>query len=297
MSSTVKDPTPVEHDRPEAASWRRSRSGRRRGLGSKVTWSDGNISPHKVLRLWLWRLLVAAAVLGVWQGLAAANIINVQFQSSPRLIFDYLDTVMLTATFWGNVWTTVFETVVGFLIGSLAGIVLGLALYKAHRVYEVLSPYISGLNSIPRVALMPIFILWFGLGSMSKIAGIVSLDIFVLIIATLGAVSNIDPDLLRLGRIAGLSRWSIFFKVVLRWAVPGIFGGLELALVYAFTGAVVGEMIGSFRGLGNLVETYSSDFNIAGVFGVLAIVGVIAAAMAAGLRRIERYLTRYQGMA
>lgn len=170
----------------------------------------------------------------------------------------------------------------------------GLALTQSSIAREVFDPFITGLNSLPRIALAPLFILWFGLGINSKIALAFSLVYFVQLLATLGAVANVDPELTRLARILGFSRNDIYMKVVLPWSISGIFGGLQLGLVTSFLGAVTGEILGAKGGMGVVLVEYANLFKTNDVLAALLILAIVASTLAFVMRNIEKRLIRYR---
>jgi NitT/TauT family transport system permease protein len=161
-------------------------------------------------------------------------------------------------------------------------------------VDAVLDPVISALNSIPRVALAPLFILWFGIGIQSKVFVGVSLVVFILLITTRAGIKNADPDLLTMSRMMCASTSQTFVKVVLPISLPSIFSGLQLAVIYSLLGVVVAEMIASQHGLGVVIAQYTQTLAINETFAVLLLLGVISTSLAAAVAFAERRILRWQ---
>jgi len=226
--------------------------------------------------MWLGRLLLIAAVGGVWQTLANRHLINPLFFGSPVGILGSLwsglvvKRALLPALGW-----TVIATLLAFGLGSAAGVACGLlfAIYPA--VGRFAEPFIMAFNALPRVALAPLFILWFGLGLVSKTAVGISLCFVILLSSTVAGTRGVDPDLQTLGRTLGIGGIQGFFHITLPSAIPTIFSGLRLGLVYALLGVVSAELIGSVNGIGVELSQFAGVFDTNGVFAVLVILAVV----------------------
>ena len=144
---------------------------------------------------------------------------------------------------------------------------------------RIVSPFLTAFNSMPRIALGPLFILWFGIGIASKVVLAFSLGYFIMLLSTLGGLKNVDRDLLLMSRLFGASELRLFRHVRLPWALPGIFAGLRLTLIYCSAGAVIGEMIAARSGLGLLVQTFSGRFDVAGVMALILVVAFMVMAL------------------
>jgi NitT/TauT family transport system permease protein len=179
-------------------------------------------------------------------------------------------------------------------VGSALGIAAGLALAAWPVVDEVVDPIVTALNSIPRVALAPLFILWFGIGIESKAFAGFSLVFFILLITTRAGLKNADPDLLTIARTLCSTRLQTFLKVVVPISVPSIFSGLQLAVIYSLLGVVVAEMIASQAGLGVIVSQYAQTFAINDTFAVLIVLGILSWLLATAVRVVESRVLRWQ---
>jgi NitT/TauT family transport system permease protein len=156
------------------------------------------------------------------------------------------------------------------------------------------NPYLTLLNAMPRIALAPLFLLWFGLGIGSKIALGFSLVFFIVLSATVAGMRGVDSDHLVLSRAIGASPTQMFFKVTLPSAVPVIFSGLRLALIFSLLGVVGAELIAAERGLGQTLAYLQSTFNTNGVMAILFLLAVIGLALTAGMNWLERHLLAWK---
>lgn len=221
------------------------------------------------------QLAFGLLLLAGWQ-LASGRLVDDFMVSNPISVVARLWEWFVTGAIWGHVWATVYATLVGFVIGSVVGVVSGVWLGLSPFMSRLLNPYIWGFNALPKVALAPLFILWFGLDINSKIALAAVLVVFLVFVNTFSGVREVDDDLTDSLRLMGASRRQILFKVVLPSATSWIFVGLKTAVPYALIGTIIGEMIAANRGLGYLVQRSGSEFDTAGVFAALVVISVLA---------------------
>jgi NitT/TauT family transport system permease protein len=223
------------------------------------------------------RLLVLVVVLLSWEVAARNNWVDPYFVSSPSGVFDFAVEYVGDGLLWEHLSVTLQETFLGFIIGSSGGIAVGLLLARFTLLDRVLDPFLTVLNSLPRVALAPLFLLWFGLGMTSKVVLAVSLVFFILVINTRLGVRNVDPDLVTVGLLLGSKEHQLFRSVILPAALPAIFAGLRLGVIYSLLGAVVGEMIAAEAGIGQQLTYFSGTFQTDGVVAMLVLLALIAA--------------------
>jgi NitT/TauT family transport system permease protein len=217
------------------------------------------------------------------------------FFGSPSGIAAYLwNGLVVTGKLWLDLGYTVAGTLISFLLGSGAALALGLSFVMFPRLERALDPYLMMLNSMPRFALAPLFLLWFGLGLGSKVAVGTSLSFFIVLANTVAGVRGVSPDLLVLSRSLGATPRQIFFKVTLPSAVPVIFSGLRLALVYSMLGVVGAEIIAAEHGLGQTLAYLQSSFDMNGVMGLLLLLACLGMAVTLGMTRLERALLQWQ---
>ncbi len=222
-----------------------------------------------------YQFLLTIVVLFVWQG-ASGRLIDNFFISNPLDVLRRLYTWTANGSIFHHIYATVLETVVGFVIGAVLGVALGIWLGMAPFYSRLLHPFLWAFNALPKVALAPLFVLWFGLGLESKIALAAILVLFIVFINTYQGIKDVDEDLLDSLRLMKATRMQLLRKVIVPSAVSWIFTGFKIALPNALIGAVIGEMIASSYGLGYLVQLSGAQFDTAGVFAVLVVIGVLA---------------------
>jgi len=240
------------------------------------------------------RLLVAAGVVAIWEGIVLLGFSTPFWISQPRLLAVRLATDMVSAEFWYHAFVTLWTTLIGLASGAVLGGISGYLLAR-HRLLDIaLEPYLAALYSLPRVALAPLFILWFGIGLMSKVMLAVSIVYFIMLYSVYSGVKNVDPDLVNAVRTMGATDRYLTRRIVLPSCVPFIFSGLRISLGMALIGTVVGEMIASQQGLGRLISIASGSFDTTGLFSTFVVLAVMAMALGAIMKAVERRLQRWQ---
>jgi NitT/TauT family transport system permease protein len=252
---------------------------------------------HGAASLW-WRLQAErlALLLGfllVWQLSVQFGFADSAFVSSPLAVWQALVRLFTEAGILSHLLTTAFEVAASFCASVVLGVLGAVFLDRSERARNLLGPYIAALNSMPRIALGPIFILWFGIEMASKVVLATSLGFFIMLMSTLGGLRTVDRDMLLMSRLYGASNVQLFWHVRLPWALPSVFAGLKLTLIYCTGGAVVGEMIAAKSGLGVLVQTYSSQFDVAAVLAVMVILILAVVLLSALLEQLEHRLLRW----
>ena len=241
------------------------------------------------------QIVSLAVFLLLWEWAAKTRAVDPLFIGQPSKIFVYLyqsifvDHLLLKEAAW-----TLSETAAAFVLGSVAGIAFGLLFVLYEPLERFLDPLFSALNSLPRIALAPLFLLWFGLGPVSKIALGFSLTFFIVLYNTVAGARSVDSDWVILARMLGAGKARIFFKVTLVSAVPTIFSGLRLGLIYALLGVIGGEIIASQHGLGQLLSLLANTFETNGVFAVLFFLAALGVALSKLMSAIEAHLLRWR---
>jgi NitT/TauT family transport system permease protein len=221
------------------------------------------------------QVALGLAVILVWQG-ASGRLIDNFFISNPVDVATRLWRWTADGSIFMHIGATVYATAMGFIIGSVGGAMLGVWLGVSPFASRLLNPY---LNALPKVALAPLFVLWFGLGIESKIALAAVLVLFLVFLNTFAGVREVDQDLVDGARLMRATRAQVILKVIIPSAMSWVFAGLKIAMPYALIGAVLGEMIAANRGLGYLVQFSGSQFDTAGVFAVLFVIALLAVAL------------------
>lgn len=229
----------------------------------------------------------------IWQG-ASGRLIDDFFVSNPVDIAKRLYQWIVDGSLFVHIWATVYATLMGFMLGSVGGVVLGIWLGVSPFTGRLLSPYLDALNALPKVALAPLFVLWFGLGIESKIALAAVLVLFLVFLNTIAGVREVDQDLIDGARLMRASRRQVIMKVIIPSAMSWVFAGLKISVPYALIGAVLGEMIAANRGLGYLVQFSGSQFDSAGVFAVLIVIALLAVALNLLVDIVQSHIQRWR---
>ncbi|MFF4686907.1 ABC transporter permease [Streptomyces sp. NPDC001307] len=244
------------------------------------------------------RVLLLVAVLGLWEGLSRAKVIDPFNFSMPSQIWDQISTWVMHGTAQGSlgeqIWATLQEALLGWIIGVVAGVLFGIALGRIAFLADVLGPYVKVLNSIPRIVLAPIFLIWFGLGPASKVASAVVLVFFPVFFNAFQGAREVDRNLVANARILGASNRRVTLQVVIPSATSWIFTSLHVSFGFALIGAIVGEYIGATKGIGLLVAASQGTFNAAGVYAAMVILAVVALAAEGLLTFAERRIFRWK---
>lgn len=229
---------------------------------------------------WEWGLSggLFVAVLIAWHGL-------VQWYQLPPLVLPLPKAVVLKLLrnladgfLLPHVWVTLSEILLGFLGGSLLGIGLGSMVATSPLLQRVLKPYIIASQAMPKLALAPLFVIWFGFGILPKALIAALIAFFPLFENTLTGLREVEPEAVELFRMLGSSRWHLFLKLRLPNAVPYLFAGLRVAIVLSVVGAVVGEYVGASKGLGALIIASQGMMDTTlmfAVFGLLTGLGIM----------------------
>lgn len=193
-----------------------------------------------------------------------------------------------------NLGATLFAMMCGYAIGSVSGIVLGALVAEFKAVERLVYPYVVSLQSLPKIALAPLFVMWFGYGVGSKVVMVTLICFFPLMVNTMTGLLGTDRDRLDMVRTMTATRWQLFWHVKFPSAAGHIFAGLQVAVVLSLIGALVGEFVGSDRGLGNLIQHSQSSLDTAGMFAVLAILAVIGMVATALVRFLHRRIVFWE---
>ncbi len=234
--------------------------------------------PLRLNSSWGRTLLQIAAVavfFALWEGAARMGWVSNFLVGSPAKILEALVRDTRSGQLFVDTGYTLFEAIIGFLLGTAVGSVCGLALWYSPFVARLIEPFIVAINSVPKIAFAPIVILWFGTGLISKVALAVSLTAIVALIAAYEAAKDADPDLQALLVTLGATKNDVFTKVVVPFTLPYVISAFRINVGFGLVGAVVGEFISSEKGLGHMIFTASSLYDLntvwAGLFVLMAI--------------------------
>lgn len=224
----------------------------------------------------------------VWQLAAFRRLVPELFLPGPMDIANAFGAYIAKGQIWPDMWISGQELMYGFALSIIVGLPVGILMGWYRRLNEALDPFVTFFYSIPRVALTPLLIVWFGIGINSKIAVVFLGAIFAIVINTAAGVRNLDPALIKAARSFGASDAQLFRTIVLPGSVPFILTGLRLGLGHALTGVVVGELVAAQAGVGMMMATAGATFQTSKVFVGLVIFAVWGLVMTNILSRIEQ---------
>jgi NitT/TauT family transport system permease protein len=237
-----------------------------------------DVRPPKAARFNLGSLLslaILVTLVGGWQiaaktGVLPAFVLPAPLDVAYRVIEDLSLPSLRT-----DLLFTLTEIVVGFIFAALLGVVLGVAIALVPLVDRILSPYVIALQTIPKVAIAPLLIIWFGFGIESKIIIVALIDFFPILVNAVVGFRSVDSRQLLLMKVLNASRWQTFIKIRLPNSMPYLMAGVQISMVFSVIGAVVGEFLGSAQGLGSQIVQRQSNMDVIGVFSVLVILTVL----------------------
>jgi len=245
-------------------------------------------------RVWTIRILLIAAFVACWKLAGTTGLFNPIFIGTPegtvRQFFLQFANFHVLGLDLGY---TVTETLLGFALGVVSGMLAAVVLFRSPAARRAVAPLVVAANSLPRVALAPLFVLWFGLGVAGKVALVVSLVFFVMLTTTLAGLTQPNRDHEHLARSLGASRRQHILYFVVPAAVPTIVAGLELSLTYSFLGAVAGEIVGGSNGIGVRLTAYANSFEIDKFLALLLLLVIVSTTTVQIMRHFCAKLTRW----
>jgi NitT/TauT family transport system permease protein len=248
--------------------------------------------------IWAARVATLVIVIGGWQLLTSAKIVDPFFWGQPsgilRQLWDWAQHGTEYGSIWLQIWITMKEAVLGFVFGVAGGVVTGVLLGQVRFLADVLGPYIKVVNAIPRIVLGSLFTVALGLGPTSKILLAAVLVFFVVFFNAFQGVREVDRNLLNNARVLGASRLAVTRHVVLPSALTWIIASLHVAFGFSIIGAIVGEFLGAQKGLGLVIASSQNNFNPNGVFAAMFIIAVLALTAEGLITLLERRLLSWR---
>jgi sulfonate transport system permease protein len=241
-----------------------------------------------------WRLGLLAGVLLLWEAAVREDWIDRFHVSQPSLLLVQTWSWLASGYIFRHLWVTMEEMLLGFLVGTLLGILVGFVFAFVPRVAQVFDPLMVLLNALPRVVLAPLFVLWFGLGLISKVVMAVSLVFFVVFFSTYTGLREVDRDILNNARILGGSRCDLIWHVYIPSAMTWIISSLRTSVGFALIGAVVGEYLGASEGMGWVIAYAEAQFNSTQVIAGLIVLMAVVALLDFGLKRLENHFSYWK---
>jgi len=227
-------------------------------------------------------LFVALVLL--WEGIIRYFEVPIYIMPAPSNIAQAL----INVSFLDNALYTLAEALSGFLLAALCGIVLGGLIAQFPLLEKTLYPYLIAIQTTPKVAVAPLFIMWFGFGMTSKVIIAATIAFFPILVNVISGLRSTDPARLELMRSLRATRWQIFTMVRLPSALPMIFAGLNIAIIFSILGAIVGEFLGSRKGLGNAIMQMNVNLATAGMFATLFVLSAIGVSLHVLMSYLQR---------
>ncbi len=244
--------------------------------------------------MWPWQILLLVALFGLWHVLTRTEVLPPFFFGEPLQVLGRIWDWFATGRIFPHLGVTLLETLLAFALGTVLGLLAGLWLGLSPRAARLLDPYITAFNSMPRVILAPIFAVWFGLGIWSKVLLGVTLVFFIVFFSVYHGVREVSPVLLNNARMLGASRAQLLRHVYLPSAMGWVFASLHTSVGMAFVGAVVGEYLGSARGVGYLILQAEGVFDVNTVFAGVIVLTLAALLLDRLVTLVERRLMNWR---
>ena len=247
------------------------------------------------LTLIILQLLVAVVAIAIWHVFTTVPVFGVIvlppfFFSTPGDVAARIVKWFVEGTIWRHLWITLVEALLAFAIGSIGGVLVGFWFARQPLIAAVFDPYVKMINALPRVVLAPIFALWLGLGIWSKVALGVTLVFFIVFFNVYQGVKEVSPVVLNNTVMLGANRKQLLRYVYLPSATSWVFSSLHVSVGMAFVGAVVGEYLGSAKGVGYLIQQAEGAFDINTVFAGILVLTAFALVLDFAVGRAERKL-------
>ncbi|MBA4798643.1 MAG: ABC transporter permease [Rhizobiales bacterium] len=233
--------------------------------------------------------LYTLALFVVWELTVIALDMPPTILPAPSRVFEAV--VQYWSPIWKNSLQTLYTTTLGFLIAVVAGLALGLFIGWSKTIYAGLYPLMIGFNAIPKVALVPILVIWFGIGTVPAVLTAFLISFFPIVVNVATGLATIEPETEDVLRALGAKKLDIMLKVGIPRSMPYFFGSLKIAITLAFVGSVVSETVASNYGLGNMMSSAQSQFNVPLVFAGLLALAVEGIAMYALMAWLEKRMT------
>lgn len=242
----------------------------------------------------------AVVVLGVWQFVVQHWHVQPFIVPSPtrvgRSLYHGLDVdPSLINSYWYHLEYTMYEAGVGYVIGSAIGLASGVAISQSRLAEKTLFPYLVAIQSMPKMAIAPLLLVWFGFGANSKIIMVILITSFPVLINSIAGFRSVDAERIDLFRSLGASRWQTFRKMELQSALPFIFAGLDVGIVNSVLAAVVAEFVGGQRGMGVYLLELNLQLDTAGVFAILVLLSAVGVLLHVLLTAVNRRVVFWEG--
>ncbi len=244
--------------------------------------------------------LASIVILGsIWEVASRREMVNPLVLPPPSEIGSALWFVARNffgpVAYWRDTWITLQEIIAGYIIGVTAAVILGSLVSEFRVVRRTVIPYTVALNATPKIALAPLFVIFFGFGLTPKVLMAAFICFFPVLINTISGLASADDDQLKLMASLRASRWETFRRLRVMQALPFVFAGMRTAMAFAVVGAIVGEFFGASRGLGFRIEFAAARLETANLFAFLVILSLLAYVLYTLIERIEKRVVFWTG--
>ncbi len=243
--------------------------------------------------IWSMRVVILLLVFGLWELFAKIGIIDPFISSCPSKIVKTISSLFAESNLFYHIWITMYETILGFLIAVGLGYVIALMLWWSERLRRILEPYVVVLNSLPKIALGPIIIVWCGSGSKAIIFMAVLIGIIVAIITMLNGFLATDKNKILLLKSMGATKLQVLIKLVVPGSLPTLISMLKISVGMAWVGSIMGEYLVSKAGLGYLIVYGGQVFKLDLVMASTVVLCVLATLMYSAVALLEKLIIRY----
>lgn len=252
------------------------------------TWAARQRLDAEKLKRFVGQVLVGLAILAVWQLVHMSGIVKPLISRSPAQVFNFLIDIAKSGVLWPALYATLEATLVAFVLASVVGVTCGIGLGLFPKFEALVDPYINAFNAMPRTAFAPVSILIFGINQSAKIALGFSVCVFIMLVNARAGIRTVDRDIKLMVTVMNISRVEMFWKILLPSAVPSIFAGLRLGIIYSLLAVTTSEIIASRIGLGQLISLYAGTFQLEGVYAIVIILAIVATIINSIMARLER---------
>lgn len=239
---------------------------------------------------WISTPILLVIVVVLWKLAIATFDISPFVLPQPEDVVTGTVDLVQTNGFWNHVWVTLAETLIGFGIALVSGVAMGAILGRILWLERALRPAIVASQVVPKVALVPLFIVWFGFGMTSKIVIAALLAFFPIMLNVMLGVRSVDPGHHDVMRSLNAGRWATFWRLEYHSTMPYVLAGMEIGIVFAIIGAVVGEYLGGNEGMGYLIVTTLNTLNAEQLFAVILVLTLMGFALFLAVIGLKRFL-------
>lgn len=222
------------------------------------------------------QISIIVILLGMWELLARLNIINTFISSSPSSVIKTIISLHKQGNLYNNIWVTLYETLISFVLGSIIGLIISFFMWWNEKFAKIIDPYLTIINSLPKIALGPIFIIWIGANINSIITMALLISVIVTIVTIYNGFINTDPYKITLMKSFNASKWQIFWMLVFPSSKSTIISSIKLNISMSLIGIIMGEFLVSKEGIGYLIMYGSQVFNLNLVITGIFILGILS---------------------